>query len=87
MSIDRPDRHPAAALTGPVIGTEPDFLKGLDLVLQARGLCFEADDPKDLAEANKKWQACRKDKCWLAIVRIWIRFKKSRHPPKAVKNA
>lgn len=34
----------------------------LVMVLQARGLCFEADDPKDLAEANKKWQACRKDK-------------------------
>jgi hypothetical protein len=34
----------------------------LVMVLQARGLCFEADDPKDLAEANKKWQDCRKDK-------------------------
>ena len=33
----------------------------LVMVLQARGMCFEADDPKDLAEANKKWQVCRKD--------------------------
>lgn len=24
---DRPDARPAAALTGPVVGTEPDFLK------------------------------------------------------------
>lgn len=33
----------------------------LVMVLKARGMCFEADDPKDLVETNKKWQACRKD--------------------------
>ena len=31
------------------------------MVLKARGMCFEADDPKDVVEANRKWQPCRKD--------------------------
>ena len=33
----------------------------LVMVLQARGQCWGNDDPKDLAEANKRWRPCAKD--------------------------
>ena len=33
----------------------------LVMVLKARGLCFEAENPGDLTEASKTWRACAKD--------------------------
>jgi len=33
----------------------------LVMVLKARGMCFESDNPRDLVEANKHWRACHKE--------------------------